>query len=192
MPKALLKKHRNLVVGHGHGHKAMGLAFRAEAMWDLRWLWGGVGVRCWWATSMIDSVQLLDDCYLSWFKSLGFEVKGRKQQKKGWDYSQDVHLMFPWNKDHKNTVGGGFLPIICSSLLFRCFKVMKKGNSLPTLIAQMMMDFGLLQNHQLLHIILVVNADSFWVINSKNTNLPSNEVTNGGWKDVFAHRFFCC
>ena len=33
MPKALLKKNRNLVVGHGHGHKAMGLAFRAEAMW---------------------------------------------------------------------------------------------------------------------------------------------------------------
>ena len=25
-------------------------------------------------------------------------------------------------------------------------------------------------------VILVVNADSFWIINSKNTNLPSNEV----------------
>lgn len=43
--------------------------------------------------------------------------------------------MFPWNKDHKNTVGGRFLPIIIfGSLLFRCFKVMKKGHSLPTLI----------------------------------------------------------
>jgi len=38
-------------------------------------------------------------------------------------------------------------------------------------------------------VILVVNAERFASINSKNTNLPSNEVTNGGWKDVFAPRF---
>lgn len=42
-------------------------------------------------------------------------------------------MLFPGIKITK--IGGRFLPIrIFGSLLCRCFKVMKKGNSLPTLI----------------------------------------------------------